>query len=216
MAILDRVLQLQSQGMQDSDVIRILREENIPPMEIQDALNQAKIKAAVTGVTPNKNNATTQFSDMEQSMMEQTDLSPAPQEEMSYPQEQYSSYNQQPEIENQQYYYQPTGIDTETIAEISEQIAIEKISELQQRTGDLVAFRSEMQEKIKDLSERIKRIESSIDKIQQAIIGKIGEYGDNLNIIRKDMGNVHDTMSKLMNPLIDNFMEMKKLNQSKG
>lgn len=219
MATLDRVLQLQSQGMQDADIIRILREENISPLEINNALNQAKVKAAVSGTQDiNQNANSQQFSGMEQSLMDQEDMSISeipgeqitpPQE--SYQQEQGSDYNQG----YQQYYAPSSGFDAETVSEIAEQIVIEKLDEFTRRTGDLVSFKSDVNEKLKDFAERIKRIESSLDKIQHAIVGKIGEYGDNLNFIKKDMNNLHETMSKMMNPLIDNYMELKKFNQSK-
>jgi len=209
MATLDRVLQLQSQGMQDTDIIRILREEGISPVEINDSLNQAKIKVAVSGSTPDSNNATN-FSDMDQSMMSQEDISGGMPEQVPV--------NEEPQYDQpySQTYYQPTGLDAETITEVAEQIVIEKLDEFTRRVGDLVAFRSDVHDKIKDIEEKIKRIESSLDKIQQAVIGKVGEYGDNLNLIKKDMGSLHDTMSKLMNPLIDNYLEMKKLNDRKS
>jgi len=212
MSALDRILQLQSQGMQDADVIRILREENVSPTEINDALNQAKVKAAVSD-TDTSYPQTNEFSNMDQSIMQQEDIAPqnvnenvGPTQTAQYPQ--YASYDQQQ-------YYQPQGLDTETITEIAEQIVIEKFDEFNQKTGDLVSFKVEVQERIKDLNEKIKRIELSLDKIQQAIIGKIGDYGENLNFIKKDLSNVHETVSKLMNPLIDNYMEMKKLNERK-
>lgn len=34
--------------------------------------------------------------------------------------------------------------------------------------------------------------------------------------IQKDLENMHDTMSKLMNPLIDNYNELKKFNANKA
>jgi hypothetical protein len=220
MSTLERVLQLQSQGMQDTDIIRILREENISPLEINNALNQAKVKAAVSGTQEiDSNENQQQFSGMEQSMMDQGDMSiNEPVEELTPPaQENYpqqgTGYNYDPGY--QQYYTPSSGLDTETISEIAEQIVIEKLEEFTQKTGDLVSFKTSIEEKLRDLNEKVKRIEISLDKIQQAVIGKIGEYGDNLNFIKKDMNNVHETMSKMMNPLIDNYMELKKFNQSK-
>jgi prefoldin subunit 5 len=212
MSTLDRVLQLQSQGMQEADIIRILREENISPLDINDALNQAKVKAAVSGTIPDIN-PSNQFSDMEQSIMQPEDMSQASAPAEIAPAEAYSAPEQS--YPNQQYYAPSSGFDTETISEIAEQIVIEKLEEFTQRTGDLVSFKSEVQDKLKDFNERIKRIETTIDKLQQAIIGKIGEYGDNLNFVKKDMNSLHETMSKMMNPLIDSYMEMKKLNQSR-
>jgi hypothetical protein len=194
--------------MQDADIIRILREEGISPLEINDSLNQAKVKAAVSA----QEEQSPQFSEMDRSIMSQEDVSNSAQEEAPAQVESYS----QPQYDQSysgQSYYQPAGLDTETISEIAEQIVIEKFEDFSRRVGDLVSFRLDINDKIKDIEERIKRLEASLDKVQQAVIGKIGEYGDNLSLIKRDMSSIHDTMSKLMNPLIDNFMEMKKLNE---
>ena len=72
-------------------------------------------------------------------------------------------------------------------------------------------WKNTIQDKVEDIDDRLKRIESSIDKLQQSIIGKIGEFGENYATIHKDLDNLHGTVSKLMNPLIDNYRELKKL-----
>ena len=105
----------------------------------------------------------------------------------------------------------PGGMDTETISEIAEQVATEKLNEFRKKTGDLVSFKNSIQERVGDIDDRLKRIESSIDKLQQAIIGKIGEFGESNAAIHKDLDNLHGTVSKLMNPLIDNVNELKKI-----
>lgn len=102
-------------------------------------------------------------------------------------------------------------MDTETISEIAEQVATEKLNEFKAKTGDLVSFKNTIQERVEDIDDRLKRIESSIDKLQQAIIGKIGEFGESNAAIHKDLDNLHGTVSKLMNPLIDNVNELKKI-----
>jgi len=103
------------------------------------------------------------------------------------------------------------GFDTDTITEIAEQVASEKISELTKKTGDLASFKNLTEEKLKDLDERLKRIEDSIEKLQNSIIGRVGEFGEANSIIHKDLDALHNTVSKLMNPLIDNYLEMKKI-----
>ena len=72
-----------------------------------------------------------------------------------------------------------------------------------------------VQDKLAELDDRIKRIESSIDKMHHAIIGKVGEFGESSAMIHKDLENLHGTVSKLMNPLVDNYNELKKLNKKK-
>jgi uncharacterized protein YukE len=125
-------------------------------------------------------------------------------------QEQY--YQETPQAYSQQDYYAPQGgMDTETISEIAEQVANEKLNEYKNKVGDIGSFQNTIQDKVNDIDDRLRRIESTIDKLQQAIVGKIGEFGENSAMIHKDLDNLHGTVSKLMDPLIDNINEMKKI-----
>ncbi len=231
MPTLDRIMQLQSQGMSDSEISRQLQNEGVNVREINDSLNQAKIKSAV------QDTAEMQQQGMQQSIMqsqEQDNQEQYPQTKFqnqqyaqpdSSPQsyqslDQYPSQTQQypeyyPETpqaySGQEQYPQSAGLDSDTITEIAEQIVMEKFAEFSSKTGDLVFFKSEIQDKIKDLNERLKSIESSIENLQQAVISRIGEFGESTSAIHKNLNSVHDTMSKLMNPLIDNYKELKKI-----
>src|SRR5689334_3497556 len=49
MATLERVMDLQRQGVSDSDIVIRMQNEGVSPREIYDALNQARIKNAVSG-----------------------------------------------------------------------------------------------------------------------------------------------------------------------
>jgi len=72
-----------------------------------------------------------------------------------------------------------------------------------------------MKDKMTNIEERLRRLENTIDKLQHAIIQKVGEFGENTNIIKKDLENLHNTTSKLMNPLIDNYRELEKITKKR-
>jgi hypothetical protein len=116
---------------------------------------------------------------------------------------------------DQGYYAPAPAMDTDTISEIADQVVSEKFSEFSKKTGDIVGFKNSIQDQVDDIDERLKRIESSIDKLQQAVVGKIGEFGESTAAIRKDVAALHDTTSKLMNPLIDNYKELQKISSKK-
>jgi DNA-binding transcriptional MerR regulator len=220
--ILQKVAQLQAQGMQDADIIKQLQAEGVPPKDIGDAINQVKIKQAVG---PEQ---TTPTQDMQQSIMqpqEQQMQQALPAEQiqqqtpMQTPQEQAAydqAYYQTPQAYPQQAYYpQAGGFDTETISEIADQIVTEKLQEQNEKTGDISAFKSSTEEQLENLSQRLEQIEASIEQLQQAVIAKIGEFGQTGEYIKKDLNNLHNTVSKLMNPLIDNYKELKKISKGK-
>ena len=51
--------------------------------------------------------------------------------------------------------------------------------------------------KIEDLNERIRKIENIIDKLQVAIIEKVGSYQDTLGSIKKEMSMMQDSIGKI-------------------
>jgi hypothetical protein len=135
-------------------------------------------------------------------------------ENSQIPQYQENYYTQTPQAYQEQAYYSPPGTsNSETISEIAEQIVSEKFSEFKKETGDIALFQSRIQDKVADIEERLKRIETTIDKLQHAIIGKIGEFGENNALVHRDLDNLHNTMSKLVNPLMDNYKELQKISK---
>lgn len=266
MVTLDKVMELQKQGLSETQISTQLRDEGISPQEINNSLNQAKIKNAVSppeempqtpgvqGTQPPQTPGLNPSADMQQSIMQepgqnisvsppgqvaqapgvqgtQPPIQALPQEqqpptqtpspEVYPPQETYPPqeqqppedyYTQTPQAYPSQDYYAPQGaVDTETISEIAEQVVTEKLDDFKKKTGDLVSFKTSIQDKVADIDERLKRIENSIDKLQHAVVGKIGEFGESNAMIHKDLDNLHDTVSKLMNPLIDNYKELRKI-----
>jgi len=219
MAVLDKVMQLQQQGMQESEIVNHLRNEGNSTKDINDAMNQAKIKSAVTQ-DPYQNNQQ-QYSNpgqMRESIMQQEQ---APQEQQEsteqlqqYEPQQYEMYQGTPQAYGEGYYEQPQ-ITTNTVSEIAEQVVSEKIQKLQDKIGDIASFKYKIEESLKDLDERITKIEDSIDHLEKSIIRKVGEFGESNAMVHKDLENMHNTMAKLMNPLMDNYQELKKLAASK-
>ncbi len=211
MAYVDKVVQMQQQGMSDNDIIKTLKNEGISPKDISDSISQAKIKMAVS-------------QDTGQEYQESySQPAPEPQQEYApqqYAPQQYTDPNQQQYTDpNQQQYSYPdqnqSQMSIETITEIVDRIISEKLKEISQKIKPVVDFKNKAEDDINELKERLKRIELTIDGLQRAIIGKIGEFGQSNALIHKDLENLHGTVSKLMNPLIDNYNELKKANSKK-
>jgi hypothetical protein len=205
MATIDRVIDMQNQGMSDNDIVTVLRNEGISTKEINDSLSQAKIKMAVSQ------------EDTSGQGYQESQEAVAPQEQQpqqNYPQEQYAEYAEQPYQEQGTYPEQPQ-MNIETISEIVERIVSDKTKELNSKIKAISDFKAKTEEDINEIKERIKRIESSTDNLQKAVITKVGEMSQSASLVHKDLDNLHGTVSKLMNPLIDNYNELKKLNDSK-
>jgi DNA-binding transcriptional MerR regulator len=214
MAILDQVIQMQKEGMQNPEILRALQEQGISPSEINEAINQAQIKGAVNS---NPMEQQEQTSVMSQPMApEVLPSSPVPmdtQAQQAQPVPQDNYYAQAPQGYDPNYDtggYTAGTVDPDSVTEIAQQVVEEEFKNYKKKTGDMGAFKTETESKLTELSERIKRIESTIDKLQHSVIQKIGEFGENTAYIRRDLENLHDTTSKLMNPLIDNLNKTSK------
>ena len=246
MATLDKVIEMQKQGTSDSEISTQLQNEGVSPSEINDSLNQAKIKNAISSSeqpapqgmqesimpTNQKQNNLPEQQPQTQPPAKQVQppaqqvqppaqqvQPPMPQAPEIYPpqtqfqeQPQDDYYQETPQAYPQQDYYAPPQVmDTGIISEIAEQVTMEKLNEYKKKIGDIASFKTTTQDKIINIDERLKRIENIIDQLQQSITNKIGEFGESNAIIHKDLDNLHGTVSKLMNPLIDNYNELKKI-----
>jgi triacylglycerol esterase/lipase EstA (alpha/beta hydrolase family) len=206
---------MKSQGRSDSEIINDLKEQGIPPKMIQEAMAQAQIKEVVTK---------REMDDMQQSIMnrqqlnqqetyedypaDQTMQAPAPdayydqgqfaqQDMYSYPQGDY------PQDQQQQYYSYSGTTDTGTLIEIAEQVFTDKIKKIEKQIEALNEFKVLTDTRLNTAEERLKRIETMIDKLQISILEKIGGYGDNLDSIKKEMSMMQDSFAKVVNPVLD-------------
>jgi predicted component of type VI protein secretion system len=230
MAILDQVIEMQRGGMSNQEILRNLQEQGVSPSEINDAINQAQIKGAFneTESVSQQMNAPSPNMAPDVNTVPAPGASPAPSPNMAQPEPapmtpppistqpapaEENYYTQTPQAYDQSYDtggYGTGTVDPDTVTEIAQQVVEEEFKNYKKKTGDLINFKNTTEEKIDNLDERLKRIENTIDKLQQSIIQQIGEFGENTNYIRKDLENLHNTTSKLMDPLIDNINAMQK------
>ena len=209
MGVLDQITKMKKRGLSEQDIVNDLSQKGISPREINDALKQSQIKNAVSDFD----------GDMQPSMDVGEEI-PAPteevQEEYEAPQPraiQSSAYTPMVQEEYQQEGYAPQqeyaqqegyadysqgGVNTDTIIEIADQIFSDKIRKFQKQVDANSEAIVVLQTKGDNISERLKKIETIIDKLQIAILEKIGSYGQNLEGIKKEMSMMQDSFSKVI------------------
>lgn len=201
MGVLEKVSEMKNQGLPESEIITRLRQEGISPRQINDALAQFQIKSAVYTPqempmpTPSNGKATEpthipKTQEIEESYM------PQQEEPYSPPQETYQEYPQQQEYYPQQESYASSGADT--MIEIAQQVFSEEIKKTEKKIEKLTDTQNILQTKIEYASERLKKIESIIEKLEVAILERIGSYGHSLETIKKEMGMIEDSFSKII------------------
>lgn len=198
MGILEDIAKMRNRGVSDNDIVKNLQDQGISPKAINDALNQADIKKAVYEENqdqPNEQEEIISPQSYQDGYGKTQDISEADSDSY-YPQPQEQGHEgYQPTQES--YNYQNTGLDTSTIIEISEQVFIEKIQKIQNKVEEISDFKTLSESKLDLLSERMKKIESVIDKLQIAILEKVGNYGSGIESIRKEMSMMQDSFGKI-------------------
>lgn len=128
-----------------------------------------------------------------------------PQGQMHAPQ----NFQAPPQPEQQDYGYAPSPQemvpgamgDTDTTIEIAEQVFIEKIKNIQKKVEDLTEFKTLAEVRIENISDRLKRIEHTIDALQADILEKVGSYGRGIDSVKREMEMVQESFGKVVNDL---------------
>lgn len=217
--VLDTIIELKKRGFSDAEIISQLRSMNYSAQEINDAINQIKIKSAV-------NEKEEMQPSIMQSAEEEADKSegeglpvPTPSKKkkikaaaMQYPPayQPYAAAYQSETYEPQQAAAQT---DIETIEEIAEEIVSEKFSEIRDKISGILDFRENVETRINNLNDRLKRIEASIDNLQAALLGKVQEYSQDIKSLGSEMHALEGAFGKILNPLVDNVKELGKITE---
>ncbi len=228
MGILDEISAMKNQGMDEKQILSALQEKGVTPKSIEEAFNQIKIKKAVSAESASDDGSGTggmepsimkgkldqpaaplyspktqeiehESRDIFTSRHERNQQAPSPQQ-------QYAEYNQQEEYYPQEGGYEAgqmqgqsqESYDTDTLIEIAEQVFLEKIKKEQKQISSLNEFASLAETKISNHHERIKRIEEIMDKLQAAILEKVGSYGKNLDSIKNEMEMMQESFGKMV------------------
>ena len=226
MTLLEDVRSMQSQGMQDEQVIQTLRNGGANYRDIADALTQSKIKVAVEentngsmqGMQQNMADAYSQESGMQPSILNQPQLeqipdsmqpqqqqsdyysqAPSPSQSQQYNQgQEYVPYpEQQTQYDQQNYPQYQSPVSADLISEISEQVVAEKLSEIRKHLEKIIDLKTTFESKIEYMDERLKRLEKTIDTLQSSVLRKVGDYVTNVQDLKSELVATQKTFDKL-------------------
>lgn len=111
--------------------------------------------------------------------------------------EEYEDYSEYPEYD--QGYSQPSMESSpDTIIDIAEQVYSEKAKKTNKKLDNLTEFKSMAELKLENLDSRLKRMERVIDQLQLRIIDKVGAYGTNIELIKKEMAMIEESFAKMV------------------
>ncbi|MBS3084361.1 hypothetical protein J4411_00415 [Candidatus Pacearchaeota archaeon] len=226
MTLTDRILDLKRQGTPDYEIEMRLRNEGVSPMEINDAMNQSKIKEAVSGegnyskkgMVPSIMGGSEEEEKRQEEPEEEDTYTPSPAPSQNQTYSDYSAqepgqspyppyysdssseeeyYEETPSEENYENNPQNYPMNSETIIEVAEQVFFEKVKKIEEDLKKLKEFMTVSAPAIEDIDERLKRIEKNFDKMQIAILDRVGSFGKNIDSLKKEVEMVEDSFEKL-------------------
>jgi len=215
MGIFEEISYLKEQGLDDKEISERLQERGISPKAINDAINQMAIKKAIYSedkeealsakatpsppftLAPPQPLYSSKRMEIENSRAEEF-YAPPPLMEEGEAQQYGGQYSQEEYYPQEGYGESEGGYDTETFIEIADQVFSEKIKKEKKQIEALNEFATLAETKISNNHERIKRMEAIIDKLQIAILEKIGSYGKSLESIKSEMEMVQDSFEKII------------------
>jgi archaellum component FlaC len=239
MALLERISIMKKEGKSGQEIIKTLGEEGISPRQINEALSQSDIKSAVSA---EENMQPSIMQTAEQTTVGMPSSSEANQE-ISVPaapryaqEEGQQNYNQQlagqeqytaPEYSPQDYMqgydssqnsnqgYVSPSVDIETIRDIANQIIEESMGKLKEQLSSTGKMKTEINTEIQEIDSRLKKVEDIIQQLQFSIIKKMGDYGEAVSNISKEVRATQDSFSKLVNPIMDKKRGIQQEEQTK-
>ena len=180
------VLEMQKKNMSHEQIVDYLHQKGYNSQQIMDAINQAELKT---------NPSEKGFQDQQL-----PDLT-APAPGINYEQPQFQQQRFQPPQRNVE----------EQIEEIAEAIVDEKWEELTKDVGNISLWKESVQTEVESVKQEILRLEGRLEKLQNAVLGKVEDYNKTLNEVNTEMQALSKVFEKIIEPLTTNIKELSRI-----
>jgi len=87
----------------------------------------------------------------------------------------------------------------------------EKLSKTSTDVRTLGEAKALVESKVEKIDQRLQRIELIIDQLQNSIMRRTIEQGQNIEDIKSELQHTQASFSKVLNPLVDNVREIERV-----
>lgn len=105
------------------------------------------------------------------------------------------------------------GTSENQIEEIAEAIIEEKWNELIKNVNKIIEWKERTETKISQLEQKFKDLKSDFDNLHSAVLGKVGEYDQNLTNIGAEIKAMEKVFQKLLPTFTENVSELSRLSR---
>lgn len=199
----DQVLAMRQQGYTNNQIIQALQRDGFTSQQVFDAIKQADLSTTVGapiadvagGISPPEG----MLPPVEAPLMGQPGemlppmgpppMGPPP---MGAPAEQ---------------------LDTERIEQIAEAIIDEKWEEFVKNINKLIEWKDTVESRIQGIEEGMEKVKNDFDKLHTGILGKIGEYDQNILNVGTEIKAMEKVFQKILPSLTDNVNKLSRITQ---
>jgi len=192
----EQVTTLQQQGMSNYQIVQTLQQQGFSSQQVYDAMNQASVKGAVgpgtAGVNPPTGGPPTP--------------GPAPMGGMPPPPPAPGAAMPPPPMPGG-----PAAGDMMGIEETVETIVEEKWKEIGETISKLNEWKEGTDARIAKFEQSVKDLKDDMDNLHKAIVGKIGEYDQNLLNVGTEIKAMEKVFSKVLPTFTENVNELARV-----
>lgn len=140
---------------------------------------------------------------------------PAPEQELG-PEQQPIEYQQAKAIPSspyQQFATPQPQYSYEDIQSLVEEVIDERWKEFLTTIGDITIWKAQMTDEQEAIKQEILRMQSRVDSLQAAVLGKVEEYGAGIKEVGLDMKALEKVFEKILEPLSSNIKELNRITE---
>ena len=106
------------------------------------------------------------------------------------------------------------GMDKERVEEMVEAIIDERWEELMKNINKIVEWKGKTESRMTVIEEQVKSIKEDFYKLQAALVGKIGEYDQNILNVGMEIKAMEKVFQKVLPQFTENVNELSRVTQS--
>ncbi len=199
---IDKVLQMRTQGLSNSQIIEQLEREGYTPNQIFDAMNQADMKSSVTKApTPEE------FEGVQNPMMNNTQPQPEAVQQPLLNAEQNQALLTQTAPEQGEV----LDVGTEKIEEVAEAIIDEKWQDFVDTINKVIEWKENMEKKITQMESQIKDLKDQFSQLQKGTLDKMAEYDEHVTDIGTEIKAMESVFKKILPTLTENVTQLSNI-----
>lgn len=194
----ESVIAMRDQGLSNNQIIQNLYREGYSSSDVFDAMNQVNVKSSVENLNPDYFN----YPPDQQNQQVPSNYPP-----QNYP-TQPSNYSQNYPQNSPQPYQE---VDPSRIEEVTEAIVNEKLSEILKAINKISEWKEKTDSRLTVVETQQKELKQGFDNLHDAILGKVGEYDQNIVNLGAEIKAMEKVFQKVLPTLADNVAELSKI-----